>query len=129
MFVAAFPSRSDVAVWSRSFTAAGDPDSARATGNAVAVAPNGVAWVGGSAIGAIDVGLGEMVSGGLLAGFDSSGTVVAAAENTAQPLDVSVDGGQLTLSGSFGGTVDFGGGNLSSTAGSTGFVAVFELSP
>ncbi len=129
VFVAAF----DYApqhLWSKRFG-----DAAAQTARGVAVDKLGNVYVVGSFAGTIDPGGGAMTSAGntdvFLVKYDSAGTFEWAqsfGNNAAQAgIGVAVDGqGRVGVTGSFGGTIAFGGDLLTSAGGNDMFVAVLD---
>lgn len=110
-------------------------------GAAIGLDAAGNAYVAGPFEGTIDLGGGTLSSAGdsdiFLAKFDPSGEHVWSKrfgdeEQTIeriihQPLDIAVDdAGNIHLAGSMIGTVDFGGGPLTSAGGTDIFVAKFD---
>jgi hypothetical protein len=115
------------------YTAAGAPVWSRrqggtdtVIGQAVAVGPSGDVVVAGSFTGTADLGTGSLVSAGARDGFVAAYAATGAplwsrrfgAANDDLAYGVAVDGsGNVLLTGTFRGTVDFGGGALISTLG------------
>ena len=104
-------------------------------GQAVAIDGAGNVLVAGTFWGSIDLGGGVLTSAGLtdvfLAKFDPAGahlwSVRFGDTNFQTAASVTVDvSGRVAFAGNFRGTVDFGGGNLTSTGASDIFVVVFD---
>lgn len=115
-------------IWSKRF---GDASSQSAS--EIAVGANGIV-VAGSFAGAVDFGTGSLSSAGntdiFLATFDADGNCQWANRFGGTTNDnvgaLAVDAlGLTSLTGSFVGTIDFGGGPLVNSAGGDGFIAKF----
>ena len=112
-------------------------DLAGQSGTAIAVSVLGDVFLGGDFQGSIDLGQGTMVSAGasdvFLARLDSSGGPVWAqrfGDSADQHLtSVAVDtSGNVTVTGQFQGTIDFGDGPHTSAGGNDIFVAKLDAS-
>lgn len=118
-FIAKVDPQGDV-VWVRSLHAASDIDIA-----AVALDQAENAWVAGAARGEFDAGGGPIAAGGntdaFAASFDSDGNLRFATiygsshSDTVSDIAVHADG-SVALAGSFYGTINFGGGQLTATS-------------
>jgi hypothetical protein len=119
-------------VWSRRF---GDASNDGSEGWDVAVDASGNVALAGRLDGTVDFGGGVLTSAGghdiFVAKFDAGGNhlwshVFGDASNQ-DVYDVAVDGsGSVVVTGNFLGTVDFGGGSLTSAGGEDIFVAKFD---
>jgi hypothetical protein len=128
IFVAKLDARGNH-VWSQSF---GDP--ADQIGESIAVTSAGSVFLTGNYGGQVDFGCGSLPALGIkdifLVKFDPKGICLwskrfgdAAAQNS---QGLAVDGaGDVFVTGSFSGSVNFGGGALQSTGGSDAFLAKF----
>jgi hypothetical protein len=117
-------------VWSRGF---GDPNVQQ--GQGIAVDGSGNVTVTGWFMGSVDFGGGSLTSAGLddifVARFDAAGNPLWSerfGDTTYQEgIGIATDGsGNVLLSGFFGGTVDFGGGPLTSAGLTDIYVAKFN---
>jgi outer membrane protein assembly factor BamB len=117
-------------LWSRRFG-----DVSEQVADAVAVDPEGNAVIAGLFHGSVDFGGGALVSAGLadvfLARFSPGGQPLwsrrfgGAGEQNATGL--AVDGeGHIALAGNFEGSIDLGGGSLSTSSPLASFVALFD---
>ena len=120
MFVAVFDKDGNH-LWSKRFG-----DAAAQVGKAIAFGPNGEVIVAGDNAGTIDFGGGALTTAGgndvVVASFDAGGTHLWSKQlgnNAAQVASsVAVDSaGSVALAITFAGTVDFGGGALTSAGG------------
>jgi uncharacterized protein (AIM24 family) len=130
-FVAKLSGVDGTHVWSKRLGSTGQNDAA--TG--VAVDSNGNILVTGRFAGTVDFGGGALTSAGaydvFLAKYSGSGSHVWSKRFGGTMVDtgnsVAVDGsGNAVITGNFVGTVDFGGGALSSSGGQDLFVAKFS---
>jgi hypothetical protein len=133
-FVFAFSIPSDAAtpthLWSQRFG-----DTAKDVGHAVAVDASGNVFIAGSFQGTADYGGGSLVSAGLadvfLAKYDAGGGHQWSKRFGSTGTDVgwalAVDpSGHVVVTGSFSGTVDFGGGPVMSTGSVNAFAAKYD---
>ncbi len=102
--------------------------------HALAIAPSGALYVGGSFAQSVDFGDGARTSGGgydvFIVAYDASGTFDFAV-TAGDAMDQVVEGfaidaaGNLRVIGTFSGTIDLGGGPLTSDGATDIFVAAF----
>lgn len=129
IFVASFDAQGAFR-WARRFG-----DAAAQTGVDVALDAAGNVYVTGDFAGAVDFGGGVLTSAGGTDAFvvklDSAGALVWAKRfgdgSSQNGRGIAVDGnGRVVVAGGFGGTVDFGGGALTSAGAFDAFVAMFD---
>jgi FlgD Ig-like domain len=129
MFVAKFDANGNH-IWSRHFG-----DVAEQAGTSISTDAVGNVFVTGGIQGTVDFGGGPLTSAGdydiVVAKFDANGNHQWSQRfgdaNFQLFIFVAVDGtGNVAISGSFDGEVDFGGGPLASAGGSDIFVAKFD---
>jgi len=131
IFVAKFDAAGNH-LWSKRFG-----DGAQEAGEGVVVDASGNVVVTGYFHSTVDFGGGTLTSAGstdiFLAKFDSAGNHLWSKRfgdvDTQYPTSAAIDGsGNVILTGELSGTVDFGGGTLTSAGSSDIFVAKFEAS-
>jgi FlgD Ig-like domain/Beta-propeller repeat len=119
-------------LWSQRFGSTSDD-----VGQGVAVDGSGNVFMTGRFIGTVDFGGGGLVSAGfddiVVAKFSPTGAHLWSQRFGSTGLDrglaIAVDGsGNVTVTGAFSGTVDFGGGPLVSAGGQDIFVASYDAS-
>ncbi|UCE03546.1 MAG: hypothetical protein JSW67_04980 [Candidatus Latescibacterota bacterium] len=130
VFVAKYDAAGDH-VWSRAFGSSG-----RDLGLAVAVDELGSVFVTGSFSGTVNFGGGALTSAGgtdiFVAVYDTGGNHIWSQRFGDGGDDVgqgiAIADAELVVTGSFGGTVDFGGGPLTSNGDTDVFVAKYDFS-
>jgi hypothetical protein len=124
-----------VHVWSKRFGNTGSFDD---SGNSVAACASGNIVVTGSCVGPVDFGGGPLTGNGFIARFDASGAhlsslIFGTSGNASGSSVAAGDCEDFVVTGSFGivpgGTVDFGGGPLTSAGNNDIFIAKFKEQP